>query len=110
MSIYISPDKEYPRFQGDIKLANPKWNVGEDLPDGWVEVLETPMPTAGIDEVVEEGAPTSKGDKWYRTWNVRPLNEKEKERLEAPKTAKAKLIALGLTEAEIDALRIGLVR
>jgi hypothetical protein len=43
-------------------------------------------------------------------WLVRDMTAEEIERRDAPLTAKAKLLALGLTEAEVEALVRGLVR
>lgn len=110
MSIYISPANEYPRFQGDIKLDVPSWNPGDDLPEGWSKVEEAEVPTPTADQVVEEEFPIQKDGIWYRSYKVRAMTAAEKARRDAPKTAKAKLLALGLTEVEVEAIVLGLVR
>jgi hypothetical protein len=108
--IYISPDNEYPRHYGDIQLANPTWKLGDDLPEGWVQVAESPRPEPGVDEVTVEGFPIEVEGLMTQNWVLRDMTAEEIERRDAPANAKAKLIALGLTEAEIEALVRGLVR
>lgn len=102
--IYISPDNEYPRHYGDIMLADPTWKKGDPLPEGWVEVAEASLPTAGENEKVVEGFPKEVKGVMTQNWEVRPMTAEEIERRDAPETAKAKLLALGLTEVEIAAL------
>lgn len=109
MSIYISPNNEYPRFQGDIKLENPTWEVGQELPTGWIAVEEVVVPDYSTDEVLEEKFPVEENGIWYRSWNVRKMTSEEKARRDAPKTAKQKLLALGLTEAEIEVIKMGAI-
>ena len=43
----INPNNEYPRHIGDLQAAHPNWQPGQDLPEGWIEVLpgQTPSPT-----------------------------------------------------------------
>lgn len=110
MGIYISPENDYPRFQGDIKIANPEWEPGQPLPQGWNEVEDVPMPEVPLDNLLEEEFPKNIKGKWVRSYKIRPMTEEEKERRDAPKTAKAKLAALGLTEVEIQVLLSGMVR
>lgn len=107
--IYISPNNEYPRHYGDIMLDAPGWNLGDELPEGWHKVAETEMPTAGLDQIVIESEPKEIKGVWTQQWIVREMTPEEIERRDAPKRAKEKLIALGLTEAEVDALSRGLV-
>lgn len=108
--IYISPKNEYPRHIGDIQLQNPDWQQGDKLPTGWVEVVEGEMPEREEGYVVYEDFPVELDGVMTRNWQKRPMTEEEIERRDAPKRAKEKLIALGLTEAEVDALVRGLVR
>lgn len=106
--IYISPENEYPRHYGDIMLATPNWKLGDELPVGWVQVTESEPPTAGLDEVTVEDLPTEVDGVMTQAWIVRPLTAEEIDRRDAPKRAREKLIALGFTEAEVDALTRGL--
>lgn len=107
---FISPDNEYPRHIGDIQLVEPSYRYGDALPDGWVEVADATPPIAGTDEVVYEDFPTEVDGVMTRNFATRPMTAEEIERRDAPVTAKAKLLALGLTELEIQALVRGLVR
>lgn len=107
--IFISPLGEYPRHYGDIMLYAPGWQLGDLLPEGWHQVEETTTPTPGTDQLVVEAAPKKIQGVWTQQWTVRDLTAEELERRNAPATAKAKLIALGLTELEIAALTRGLV-
>jgi len=108
--IYISPENEYPRHAGDIQLVAPKWKAGDPMPDGWVQVAEAERPTTGADELAYEGEPVEVKGVMTQNWVIRDLTAEELDRRDAPVNAKAKLIALGLTEAEVDALVQGLVR
>lgn len=108
--IYISPSGEYPRHYGDIEVANPGWQLGDELPSGWVEVTQAPLPTAQPDQIIYEDFPTEVDGVMTQNWKVRDMTAEEIERRDAPENAKAKLIALGLTEIEIAALAQGLVR
>lgn len=108
--IYISPENEYPRHYGDIMLATPNWKLGDPLPKGWVQVVETPAPDAGEDQIVYEDFPVEVDGVLTQNWKIRSMTAEEIERRDAPIHAKAKLLALGLTEIEIEALLRGLVR
>jgi hypothetical protein len=107
--IFISPQKEYPRFYGDVQLDKPGWQLGDVLPEGWIEVSEVTPPSYQADETVVSEFPVETDGQWNQAWSVRKLTVEELAIKNAPKTAKAKLIELGLTEAEIRALVTGLV-
>jgi len=108
--LYINSDNEYPRHIGDVQLAKPSFKDGDTLPTGWLKVEESERPTAGTDKVTVEGTPEEINGVITQTWTVRDLTQAELDRRNAPANAKAKLIALGLTEAEVQALVRGLVR
>jgi hypothetical protein len=101
---YISPNDEYPRYPGDIQIDNPEWNVGDTLPTGWVFVNETSPPELEPGQTYEAGDPEEVNGEWFHTWIVRDLTESELTILNAPKTAREKLVALGFSEAEIQAI------
>lgn len=109
--LFINPDNEYPRHIGDLQLAHPGWEEGQPLPDGWRQVeYATELPEVEEDEVIYELSPTMVGGKLTQVFAVRPMTAEELERKNAPKRAKEKLMQLGLTEAEVQALVRGLVR
>ena len=108
--LYINADNEYPRHIGDIQLVKPSYKDGDTLPTGWVKVAESERPTAGNDQLTVEGFPEIVDGVMTQTWTVRDLTKAELDRRDAAANAKAKLIELGLTEAEVDALVRGLVR
>lgn len=105
--IYISPANEYPRHIGDIQLEHPDWKPENPLPEGWKKVEEAPRPTVKETEVAFEGFPVEVKGVWIQNWEVRELTAEELERRNAPKTAREKLKALGLTDIEIEALTRG---
>lgn len=102
--LLINPSNEYPRFIGDLQIEYPDYNWGDPLPEGWIMVEETLPPTVGEDEVWEETFPVKTKDSYKQAFRVRAMTSEEIERRDAPKTAKAKLAALGLTQIEIEAL------
>jgi len=108
--IYINPDNEYPRHIGDVQLDKAGYKEGDPLPTGWTKVAESERPTAGTDQVTVEDFPETIDGVVTQSWIVRDLTQAELDRRDAPANAKAKLIELGLTELEVDALVRGLVR
>jgi hypothetical protein len=108
--IYISPTGEYPRHIGDVQLVKSSFKEGGTLPAGWQAVLDSERPLAGENKVTVEGEPAEVDGVMTQQWIIRDLTEAELERRDAPANAKAKLIALGLTEAEVEALVRGMVR
>ena len=108
--LYINAENEYPRHIGDVQLAKPSFKEGDTLPTGWTKVEESERPTAGVDQLTVEGVPAEVDGVMTQSWSVRDLTQAELDRRDAPANAKAKLIELGLTEAEVSALVQGLVR
>jgi len=106
--IYINPQGEYPRHIGDIQLEHPKFKDGDTLPEGWVKVAEADRPTVGENQVAYEAHPEEVDGVMTQNWIVRDMTQEEIDRRDAPKRAKEKLIALGLTEAEVEALVRGI--
>jgi hypothetical protein len=106
--LYISPDNEYPRHIGDIMLADADWQEGNPLPAGWVQVAEAPRPTPAENQITYEDFPIEVDGVMTQNWQVRAMTSAEIERRDAPLTAKAKLLSLGLSEVEIEALVRGL--
>lgn len=109
--LLITPEGEYPRHIGDLKLAHPEWEQGQPLPAGWQEVAYAQgLPSRGEYEIVYETEPSEVDGVLKQTFAVRAMTAEEKERTDAPKTAKQKLMDLGLTELEIEALVSRMVR
>lgn len=106
--IYIDPEGNYPRYYGDIMLAHEGWEKGSPLPEGWSLVNETERPTPELYEVVEQGEPELRDGKYYQTWVTRAMTQLEIDKIEAPAKARQKLIDLGFTELEIQAIARGL--
>lgn len=106
---YISPDNQYPLCYGDIQLANPGWKLGDPLPEGWIAVSESPLPEPSENQIISEGFPIEVDGQMTRNWVIRDLTPEEIERKNAPITARKKLMGLGLTEAEINALVSGMI-
>lgn len=108
--MYLNTEtNEFPRFQGDLELLG--WVAGTPLPHGWVEVEQAEYPTdIPTDFKVVANEPEQVNGKWIMNFSVIPMTEEEIERRNAPVTAKAKLLLLGLTENEITALMRGLIK
>lgn len=106
--MYQDPNGNYPRFYGDIMLDVPGWQKGDDLPDGWRIVEMTEPPEVGEYQVLEELTPVETDGRLYQSWTVREMTADERERVDAPKVARQKLIDLGFTELEIKAISRGL--
>lgn len=110
MAAYINPAGEYPRYPGDIQIAHPGWELGDALPEGWIEVQDAEPPVITEGQTWYEEFPTEVDGVYTRTFGVRDLTEEELARVKAPVTAKEKLIALGFTEDEINAIVAGIIR
>ena len=108
--IYINPENEYPRHIGDIHLISPNFVEGNPLPVGWKAVTETTRPIPGKDKLSVEAFPVEVDGVMTQSWTVRKMTADELARRDAPANARAKLIELGLTELEVNALVAGLVR
>ena len=108
--IFINSENEYPRHIGDIQLEFPGFKEGDAMPIGWTQVIESPRPETGADELAYEGLPQEVKGLMTQIWVVRDLTQAELDRRNAPADAKARLTALGFTDAEIQALVSGLVR
>ncbi len=68
MGIYINPTENiYPRHDGDIKLIDPTWEEGTQLPDGW-EQVEPNDPPAEWKENWIEIAPIKVDGHWKRAF------------------------------------------
>ncbi len=75
---YNTVTHEYPRHIEDLEVLG--WNRDYSaLPENWVEVFISPMPTE-IEEhqIIEPGlTPTFQDGKWYTTWIIRNMTQQE---------------------------------
>lgn len=93
--LLINPEGEYPRYIGDLLLENPSWQEGDELPDGWIEVQESSLPSIGQDEAIEELAPEILDGVYVQKFAVRPLTQAELDAREAKLQAIQNAIANG---------------
>jgi hypothetical protein len=108
--LYTNAQGEYPRHIGDVQIVKKTFRDGDTLPKGWQVVVETERPTPGTDQLAYDSGPVDVAGVLSQGWTVRDLTAEELERKKAPANAKAKLVELGFTDAEISALVAGLVR
>lgn len=106
---FIDSDGNYPKFIADVQTEIPGWEEGQALPANWKLVEESEVPVAGENQKIVEGYPSEVDGSWKRTWSVVDMNEEELEIKNAPSSARSKLISLGFTNQEINAISRGLV-
>ena len=74
--LFISPENEYPRHIGDIRLSSPECD-GINLPEGWKPVKSIDAPVFGNGQILEELFPELIDGKYVQVWNVRDLTPEE---------------------------------
>lgn len=107
---YNTETKEFPIFLGDAQVANPDWDGDVENPPAPLVWVRDVLVEHVADKVIEEAEPKQVNGVWTRQFTYRNLTAEEIERRDAPETAKTKLKALGLSDAEIQALSQGLIR
>jgi len=105
--IYLSPNNEYPRHIGDIKLEHPDFKEGNKLPDGWAKVEMVAPPKAKDGEIVFEDFPIQTDSGFAQNWKVRNLTEQEILKRDAEATLLEKLAQLTLNDYEKKVLSRG---
>lgn len=75
-NLFISPNNEYPRYEGDIIIDHPDFD-GINIPDGWISVERTERPIPLEGEIVFELFPIYLDGKYVQSWSSRPLTEEE---------------------------------
>lgn len=102
---YNTQTKEFPIWYGDVLIEYPDWDKDFNNPPSadlvWVQDADVEIIP---DKIIEDAEPIQVNGVWTRQFIHRDLTAEELERKNAPATAKAKLLALGLTETEIQAL------
>lgn len=102
--ILINPQAEYPRHIGDLKLAVPSWNIGDPLPEGWVEVTPNDPQNVPENYVAYELEPAQIDGVWVRVWATREMTAQEIEDAKPENIRRRELEAQGLPPEVIEAL------
>ena len=100
-------DNTYPLYIGDIQLVHPG-ATHNNLPEGYADVAVPERPELAEDEKAVSGTPVLVDGEWVHVWEVVKLSAEELEQKLAPIRARQKLVDLGFTVAEIEALIRGL--
>lgn len=100
--MYIDTNSgQYPLYIGDIKLAYPDFNDGDELPAGVFEVIETEMPASTWENVVTlNPEPYFVEGKYYTVWDVMTLTPEQVEQRKLDE-AKMRVFAAGLSNDDI---------
>jgi hypothetical protein len=74
----INPNNEYPRHVADLQAEHPGWEPGQELPEGWVEVLTGELPTPSMTQFIRE-LPIAQNEsgEWVRNFELVDLPEDE---------------------------------
>jgi len=75
MKFFNTVTNEYPRYQGDLELLG--WQLGQPLPENWVEVVYTDMPEITENKKVYEILPQNIDGIWTQSWQVDDLTAEE---------------------------------
>ena len=110
MFLYNTQTKEFPIFLGDAQVANPGWDGDINNPPAPLVWVADAAPEQRENKVVVDAEPKLVDGVWTRQYTYRDYTAEELEQINAPITARAKLAALGFSEAEIKALVFGLLR
>lgn len=110
MSLFISPNNEYPRYIGDIQLENPEYKINDKLPNGWKLVQDKNIPDVTGDNIVDEQFPIlDESGNYVRNFTVRLMTDDEIAANNASKLLREKIDTLGLSDAELAQIRLGLI-
>ena len=66
---------EYPRHIGDLYLLG--YEDGQELPEGWVHVVETEAPVRGENQKVVESQPALIDGVWKQQWRLENMTAEE---------------------------------
>lgn len=110
MFLYNTETKEFPIFVGDAQVANPEWDGDIENPPAPLVWVADAAPLQLENKVVEDAEPKLVAGVWTRQYTYRDYTEDEIATINAPISARAKLVALGFSEIEIKALTLGLLR
>jgi hypothetical protein len=75
--LLITPDNQYPRFIGDLKLEYPDYQEGDSLPEGWKVVEPVEWPELAEDERIVELFPVEEDGKYYQNFTKRKVTQEE---------------------------------
>lgn len=65
----------FPLYEGDVKLTDPKWEVGKDLPENWVAVEFVEPPASSQTSYAEIQTPVEIDGKWVMSWKVTEISQ-----------------------------------
>jgi hypothetical protein len=91
--LLIDPQGNYPRYIGDLLLANSEWEEGNPLPEGWILVNTSEIPYHNMaTHRLEELYPTlAEDEKYYQSWSLSEISLSESE-------IRERLLSMGLPE------------
>jgi hypothetical protein len=91
--LLIDPQGNYPRYVGDLLLANPSWKEAQPLPEGWIIVNPSEIPSHNMaTHKLEELHPALAEDgQYYQSWSLSEITLSESE-------IREKLLSMGLPE------------
>lgn len=75
MLFYNTETQEYPRYQGDLQLLG--WEIGNPLPENWVEVENNDPVYNPKTQTFTESLPELTDGKYIRKYQVRDLTPEE---------------------------------
>lgn len=75
MLFYNTETQEYPRYQGDLQLLG--WEIGNPLPENWVEVENNDPVYNPKTQTFTESLPELIEGKYIRKYQVRDLTPEE---------------------------------
>lgn len=78
MKFYNVVTNEYPRYQGDLELLG--WQLGQPLPENWVEVVYTDMPEVTENKKVYETLPQNIDGVWTQCWQIDDMTAEDIEK------------------------------
>lgn len=75
--LFMDDKGNYPRHIGDVHLINKDYVFGNDLPNGWRQVMPTPLPATSENQKVKELAPEEIDGVFYQKFEVVELSQDE---------------------------------
>lgn len=107
--MYIDPNGNFPRYYGDIMNENDGWQLGDALPSGWQEVADAMPPEPIENKIIVDGEPEVIDGILTRTYVYRDFTEAEINAKNAILSLRDKIDSGALSDAEIMAIKLGLV-
>lgn len=99
MFIYVDPQGNYPRYDGDILLVQPEWAPTDEPPQGWLRVVETLSPPITESTYVYEGFPLMIEGVLTQNWVSRAFTQEELLEINETLVAVVPYLEPGVSEA-----------